>query len=68
MIKGPHGVIQGYNGIAIADSKSQVIVAGEAFGSGPEAEGLPGMMDKLNETMKEITGKEEPLKGACRRR
>jgi transposase len=63
-IKGPHGVIQGYNGIAIADSKSQVIVAGEAFGSGPEAEALPGMLDKLNEMMKEVTGKEEPLKGS----
>jgi hypothetical protein len=30
LIKGPHGYIQGYNGIAIADSKSQVIVAAEA--------------------------------------
>jgi hypothetical protein len=29
-IKGPHGVIQGYNGIAIADGKNQVIVAAEA--------------------------------------
>jgi transposase len=63
-IKGPHGYIQGYNGIAIADGKSQVIVTGEAFGSGPEAEALPEMLDKLNETMKEVTGKEEPLKQA----
>jgi transposase len=63
-IKGPHGVIQGYNGEAIADGKSGVIVAAEAFGSGPEAKSLPGMLDKLNETMKEITGKEAPLKGA----
>jgi hypothetical protein len=29
-IKGPHGVIQGYNGIAVADCKNQVIVAVEA--------------------------------------
>jgi transposase len=63
-IKGPHGVIQGFNGIAIADSKNQVIVAADAFGSGPEAGTLPTMLDTLNETMKEITGKEEPLKTA----
>jgi hypothetical protein len=25
-IKGPHGVIQGYNGIAVADEKNQVII------------------------------------------
>jgi transposase len=29
-IKGPHGMIQGYNGLAVADSKSQVIVAANA--------------------------------------
>ncbi|MBN4054498.1 hypothetical protein JYT87_02190 [Nitrospira defluvii] len=29
-----HGVIQGYNGIAAADAKHQVIVAAEAQGSG----------------------------------
>jgi hypothetical protein len=63
-IKGPHGVIQGYNGIAIADSKSGVIVAGEAFGSGPEAQCFPEMLDQLKETMQEVTGKEEPLKDA----
>jgi hypothetical protein len=28
-IKSPHGYIQGYNGIAVADSKNQVIVAAE---------------------------------------
>jgi hypothetical protein len=37
-IKGAHGYIQGYNGIAVADSKSQVIVAAEACGSGSESE------------------------------
>jgi hypothetical protein len=63
-IKGPHGVIQGYNGIAVADCKNQVIVAAEAFGTGPEAETFPLMLDKLNEAMREITGKEEPLKDA----
>jgi transposase len=63
-IKGPHGAIQGYNGIAGADSRSQVIVAAEAFGSGPEARAFPGMLDKLNENMKRLTGKEKPLEHA----
>jgi hypothetical protein len=63
-IKGPHGYIQGYNGIAIADSTNQVIVAAEAFGSGSEGEYFPLMLDKLNERMKEISGKEKPLKEA----
>jgi hypothetical protein len=63
-IKGPHGYIQGYNGIACADSKSQVIVAANAFGSGPEAQALPGMLDKLNDNMKTVTGKEKPLEHA----
>jgi transposase len=63
-IKGPHGYIQGYNGIAIADSTNQVIVAAEAFGSGSESEHFPRMLDKLNETMKELSGKKKPLKKA----
>jgi hypothetical protein len=41
-----------------------VIVAAEAFGSGSESEHFPVMLDKLNETMKEISGEEEPLKEA----
>jgi transposase len=32
-IKGPHGVIQGYNGIAVADGANQVIVAADVAGS-----------------------------------
>jgi hypothetical protein len=63
-IMGPHGCIQGYNGIAIADSKNQIIVAAEAFGSGPEAKALPAMIDKLQENMRAITKKELPLKSA----
>ncbi|GHV96528.1 hypothetical protein AGMMS50293_28480 [Spirochaetia bacterium] len=60
-IKSPHGYIQGYNGIAIADSAHQVIVSAEAFGSGAESEHLPKMLDSLNENMQAVTGKEEPL-------
>jgi hypothetical protein len=61
-IKGPHGYIQGYNGIAIADSAHQVIVSAEAIGSGSESEHLPAMLDSLNENMQMATGKKDPLK------
>ena len=63
-IKGPHGVIQGYTGIAAADSKAQVIVCAQAHGTDYEGGVFPGVLDSLHNTMKEITGKEAPLKGA----
>jgi len=61
-IKGPNGYIQGYNGIAIADSGNQVIVAAEAIGSGAEGGCLDGMLDSLEITMQKVTGKKQPLK------
>ena len=61
-IKGPHGYIQGYNGIAIADSGSQVIAAAEAIGSGAENGCFPEMLDALESNMREAGGKKEPLK------
>ena len=33
-MKTSHGVIQGYNGMALVDAKNQVVVQAEAFGSG----------------------------------
>jgi hypothetical protein len=54
----------GYNGIAIADSKSQVIISAQAIGSGPESGCFPNMLDSLEENMKTVTGKKEPLKKA----
>jgi hypothetical protein len=62
-IKGPHGYIQGYNGIAVADSGNQVILCAKAVGSGPESGAFPQMLDKLEATMQAVTGKEKPLKG-----
>jgi transposase len=62
-IKGPHGYIQGYNGIAVADSSNQIIVCAEASGSS-ESGNFPRMLESLEENMKTITGKEEPLKEA----
>jgi transposase len=57
-IKGPHGYIQGYNGIAIADSGNQIIVSAEATGKS-ERESFPNMLDRLEENMKKVTGKEK---------
>ena len=64
LIKGPHGYIQGYNGITIADSGNQIIISAEAIGSGAESGCFPGMLGRLEETMKELTGKGKPLKEA----
>jgi stalled ribosome alternative rescue factor ArfA len=56
-------VIQGYNGIAVADGKNQVIIAAEAYGGVYEGEHFAQMLEDLEGTMKELTGKKEPLKG-----
>jgi transposase len=63
-IKGAHGYIQGYNGIAVADSARQVIVAADAIGSGSESGIFPEMLDKLETAMQEATGRERPLSDA----
>lgn len=39
------GTIQGYNGVAIADDKNQIIVSAEAFGTGAEQSLLKPMID-----------------------
>jgi hypothetical protein len=48
------GVIQGYNGIAMVDDKTQVVVNAEAFGSGSEHKYLISMVDGTNENFKVI--------------
>jgi hypothetical protein len=63
-IKSAHGYIQGYNGIAIADSGHQVIVCAEAIGSGAEGGIFPKMLGNLEDNMKLVTGKKKPLKNA----
>jgi hypothetical protein len=60
-IKGTHGYIQGYNGIAIADSGNQVIISAYAIGSGSESGCFPEMLGNLEETMKTAAGKKKPL-------
>ncbi len=53
MVSG-HGVIQGYNGIAVADAKHQVIVGAEAIGDADEAKALGPMMDQVRENFRRL--------------
>ncbi|MCL2102301.1 MAG: transposase, partial [Fibromonadales bacterium] len=62
-IQSSHGVIQGYNGIAVADSKSQVIVAANAYGTVAEGQFFGELLEKTEQNMKALKGKEKPLKG-----
>ena len=63
-IKSAKGYIQGYNGVTVADSGSQIIIAAEVTGGVAESKMFPVMLGELEENMKIITGKEEPLKRA----
>jgi len=62
-IQSSHGVIQGYNGIAVADSKSQIIVAANAYGSVAEGQFFGELLEKTEQNMRALKGKEKPLKG-----
>ena len=62
-IQSSHGVIQGYNGIAVADSKSQVIVAANAYGTVAEGQFFPELLEMTEKNMMVVKGKEKPLKG-----
>ncbi len=57
-IKTSHGVIQGYNGVAVVDDKHQVIVHAEAFGAAQEHDLLKPMIDGTKENFKEIGDKD----------
>ena len=47
-----HGVIQGYNGVAVVDEKHQIIVNAEAYGEGQEAHLLQPMLESTREGLK----------------
>lgn len=51
------GVIQGYNGLAMVDSKHQVIVGAEAFGKAHEAAAFEPMLEQVRETFKKLKEK-----------
>ena len=62
-IKGPHGVIQGYNGLAVTDSKKQVIVAANAYGTVAEGQFFPEMLKRTERSMRAVKGEKNPLEG-----
>ncbi len=53
-MKTSHGVIQGYDGVAVADSKNQVIVHAEVFGEAQENHLLEPVIEGVRETFKDI--------------
>lgn len=57
------GVIQGYNGVAIADGKHQVIVQADAFGEGQEQQLLRPMLEQTRETFEALECSTDILKG-----
>ena len=57
-MKTSHGVIQGYTGVAAADSLHQVVVHAEAFGQGQGHGLLKPMIEGIRETFKESRPKE----------
>jgi transposase len=58
-MKTSHGVIQGYNGVAMVDSKHQIVVHAEATGN-PEPSILKPMVENTQANFQEI-GKEENI-------
>jgi len=63
-IKGPHGVIQGYNGIASADSENHVIMDANAYGTVAEGRYFTEMLEAMESNLREAQEGETPLEGA----
>jgi len=63
-IKTSHGVIQGYDGVAVVDSKHQVIVHAEAFGAAQEHDLLIPMIEGTRENFKAIGDKKDVFEEA----
>ena len=61
-MKTSKGVVQGYNGLALTDSKNQIVVHAEAFGSGQEGELLKPMVEGTKETVAAIGEPHDYLK------
>jgi len=62
-MKTSHGVIQGYDGVAVVDDKHQVIVHAEAFGAAQEHDLLEPMGEGTTENFEAI-GKQDVFKTA----
>jgi transposase len=63
-MKTSHGVIQGYNGVAVVDDKHQVIVHAEAFGAAQEHDLLEPMIEGTKENFKEIGSEKDVFEKA----
>jgi transposase len=63
-MKTSHGVIQGYDGVAMIDGKHQVIVHAEAFGVAQEHDLLIPMIEGTRENFEAIGNKKEVFKEA----
>jgi transposase len=59
-----HGVIQGYNGVAVVDDKHQIVVCAEAHGNGQEQELLAPTIEGTRKNFKRIGQREEIFKRA----
>jgi len=59
-----HGVIQGYNGVAAADFKHQVVVHAEAFGEGQESGLLDPIIKGVRKNFQKIGEKKDIYKKA----
>ena len=53
-MKTSHGVIQGYDGVAVVDNKHQVIVHADVFGAPQEQELLQPMVEGIRENFEQI--------------
>ena len=58
-MKTGHGVIQGYDGVAVVDNKHQVIVHAEVFGAAQEHDLLEPMIEGTRENFETIGHKED---------
>jgi transposase len=63
-IKTSHGVIQGYDGVVVVDSKHQVIVHAEAFGAAQEHELLRPMIEGARNNFQAIGDKKDVFEEA----
>lgn len=52
-IKTSHGMIQGYNGIGLVDAKHQIVVYGEAFGTGQEYDTLKPVIESAKRILRQ---------------
>jgi transposase len=63
-MKTAHGVIQGYDGLAVVDAKHQVVVHAQAFGEAQEHGLLVPMLEGTRENFRTIAKPREVLKHA----